>query len=213
MAWTFHAIFNLFIGSFIPFQTLNYTSPYLCSPATFISFNSYIFHLNYSISFKGRWVLWRVIHNRCQVKVAGVAFSFFWTVLFAVPISHGVIWWHKFTGLIYYLSSRLVAEVALHILWINPSWSRHHGGRSRSGPVPIWTLSTDSTKDRLVGCVLCSREPKLLSKTTISDIGGLKAGDDWVHIKAISMIFFAFSASDSLGSKLSSTNSRFVPSS
>jgi hypothetical protein len=74
------------------------------------------------------------------------------------------------------------------------------------------TLSTDSTKGGLVGCV-CFSEPLLLNKTTNSDIVGLKVGDDWVHIKAISMIFFACSASYSLGSKLSSTNSMCLPSS
>jgi hypothetical protein len=60
--------------------------------------------------------------------------------------------------------------------------SIRHGADTTEEEVEVdlspWTLSTDSTKDRLVGCVLCSREPKLLSKTTISDIGGLKAGDD-----------------------------------
>ena len=75
-----------------------------------------------------------------------------------------------------------------------------------------WNLSADSTKGGLVGCV-CSSEPLLLNKTATSDIVGLEVGDDWVHIKAISMIFFACSASYSLGSKLSSTNSRCVPSS
>jgi hypothetical protein len=75
-----------------------------------------------------------------------------------------------------------------------------------------WNLSADSTKGGLVGCV-CSSEPLLLNKTATSDIVGLEVGDDWVHIKAISMIFFACSASYSLGSKLSSTNSMCLPSS
>lgn len=55
---------------------------------------------------------------------------------------------------------------------------------------------------------LCSNVPLLFSKTTTSDIVGLRAGDDCEHIRPISITFFTSSASYSFLSRLSSTSSR-----
>lgn len=73
------------------------------------------------------------------------------------------------------------------------------------GVVPPRTLLVTSTKAGLVGS--CTVSLLLSSITTTSDMVGLEATDDWVHMRAMSITFFNSPVVHSFRFNFSSTKS------
>ena len=146
--------------------------------------------------------IWMEILNWKQIKLIGLNWN-------GQNLEYWIESWPNLKAIICILANKIYSKI--HGLYFSlvtshfcicttqrpENWELEAVALDMEEPVELdestWTLVLESTKAGLF-CGLCSSEPLLLSKTTTSDIVGLRAADAWVHMRPISMIFFTSSA-------------------